>query len=515
MITTENATDKWSISLLIASLGSAILFDYLFYAKISGISIPLFLIITYGIFFYLFPKSFRIEKTFAWFLTIPTLLLSFTFVLYSSEEFTFFNTLLLLILYPIQLILLTKTNQHNWYKLAFYWEVISRCIQSTLHFIVPLKVVGAWFRGRNKEKETTASSVLGKVFIGLLFAVPLILFILGLLTSADLIFNQWINAIPDVFSSIELGYLPDHLALIIFVFFCIFAFLWSLHLPVEQEKRVQKTRNIQIDGIVMLTIFVLIDIVYLLFTSIQVSYLFGAAKRLLPEGVTYAVYATQGFNQLVTAAVLNILLVIIAIYWGQKNQRAIVRTMQVLLSLLTVCTIFILIAAFQKLALYESVYGFTYTRVLVHAFMILLSSLLIATLVKIWKNDLSLLKFYLVLSLTWYVILNYINIDHFIAKQNIAQYYEKKQKSEQKIEKTSYSRYNNDYVDIQYLSQLSYDVIPQLVALYKKEPTLRPYLETTLLNKKYNLARDTNHWQTFNFSKHKAKRMLEQLKLPN
>jgi hypothetical protein len=39
--------------------------------------------------------------------------------------------------------------------------------------------------------------------------------------------------------------------------------------------------------------------------------------------------------------------------------------------LLTVCTILILVSAYQKLALYESVYGFTLTRVLIQLFMIL------------------------------------------------------------------------------------------------------------------------------------------------
>jgi hypothetical protein len=62
----ENNTTKWSISSLIANLGSAVLFDYLFYGKILGVSVPLFLLLTYAIFFYLFPNSFRIEKTFAW-----------------------------------------------------------------------------------------------------------------------------------------------------------------------------------------------------------------------------------------------------------------------------------------------------------------------------------------------------------------------------------------------------------------------------------------------------------------
>jgi hypothetical protein len=503
---------KFSISLLLGSLLMGILFNYLFYDKTAGISFPIFWIGLYVFFYFLFRDILKFEKTFAWFLTIPNTLLILTFLFFSSEDFWILNAMLVIVLFIIQSILLTKTNKNSWYKLSFLGESFSKSMESIVNILVPFKIIGEWV---SKKSNKSAYGVIGKVVIGVLFSLPLIGIILLLLTSADSIFSHWMNEIPNVLGEIDLGDIPFRIFLILVIFFMIFTYFWSLKHPFKEAELLSletKKQPFRIDGIITLTILFLINLVYMLFTSIQVSYLFGAAKRLLPQGITYAEYATQGFYELVTVTILNIFIVILVIYLVQKTQPVIYRMIQILLSLLTACTSFILISAFQKLSLYVEVYGYTYTRILVHAFMILLLFLFVVALIKTWKNTISLMQIYVIVFLIWYIGLNYINIDHIIAKQNVERYFatEEKEKSKQTID-SSYDRYGyNDYIDVSYLNSLSYDAVPHLIKL-RKDPKLKPIIDKTLQNIEKKIDQESD-WQSFNLSKYRAKQAINNMK---
>jgi hypothetical protein len=506
-MTQPSKLTKLNVLLLCGSLFMGILFDYLFYDVTIGVSYLVFWIVFYVFFYLIFKEKIHFEKNFEWFLTSLILLLMATFVLFSNDDFNILNVLIIPLLVIVQTILLTKNNKHPWYKLSFLGETFNITMESVVNILVPFQMIREWIRSKSNK---SAYGVIGKVMIGIIFSLPLIGIIIVLLTSADLIFSHWINEIPSFFWKIDFGDIPFQIFLILFVSFVIFTFLWSLKYPLEVIKLPSletEKKSFQIDGIITLTILLLVNLVYLLFTAIQVSYLFGAAKQLLPTGVTYAEYATQGFNQLVIVTILNIFIVILVIYLVQKSQPLIYRTVQVLLSLLTACTAFILVSAFQKLSLYVEVYGYTYTRILVHAFMILLLSFFVVALVKTWKNKISLVKIFSIIFLLWYVTLNYISIDQIIAKQNIKRYFLTKQT----LPTTTYDdRYGySEYVDISYLNQLSYEAVPQLIKL-RSEPKLKPIIDYNLKLRKQQLDNEKD-WQSFNLSKYRAKQLLEKI----
>ncbi len=510
-MTETNQQHNKDFVLLFSCLLLGIVFDFLFFDKMIGISYPIFWFVLYGSFFYIFRDKIKFEKRFEWFLMIPILLLLLTFLLFSAQEFQALNTLIVPVLFVIQTILLTKNNKHPWYKTIFISELFLKIFRTIPNVKIPFKLINQSIK--SKTKNTTITT-LGKICIGLLISLPIVAVILGILTSADSIFNYWVSQIPDWFGDIDFGTIPGQLALILVVFFLLFIYLWSLLHPNQKEENVFITEEekdpMRIDGIISLTILLIIDLVYLLFTAIQVSYLFGKAKLLLPKGVTYAQYATQGFNQLVTVTVINILIVLAFIYLVKKAQPMIYRTVQILLSLLTFCTGFILFSAFFKLSLYEQVYGFTYTRILVHSFMILLLILFLVALIKTWKNGISLMKYYTVIVLIWYVTLNYINIDHIIAEQNVNRYLQNKIVFVSH-QTDSYDRYGEtDYVDISYLELLSYDVVPQLLKL-REDKNLKPTVDMQLKQMKHDLAQEKD-WQSFNLSKHRARQLLKNVK---
>lgn len=61
----------------------------------------------------------------------------------------------------------------------------------------------------------------------------------------------------------------------------------------RKERQDRKTK-IFTETTAMLTVTVLVAVLYVVFCGIQIIYLFGGGGE-LPEGVTYAEYARQGF----------------------------------------------------------------------------------------------------------------------------------------------------------------------------------------------------------------------------
>lgn len=119
--------------------------------------------------------------------------------------------------------------------------------------------------------------------------------------------------------------------------------------------------------------------------------------------------------------------------------------------------------------------------------------LLLVAFIKVWYEKLSLSKYYLIISLIAYKLLNFSNVDSFIANKNIDRYHE------------------TGKLDIYYLSNLSYDAVPQMVKLLPelkhRDPMTAVKLENKLFTYKNQLKR-WNHWQSFNFSIIKTKKLL-------
>jgi hypothetical protein len=255
------------------------------------------------------------------------------------------------------------------------------------------------------------------------------------------------------------------------------------------------TVNNRVDHVIAVTILSLINAIYVLFTLIQFSYLFGSFSFALPAHFTYAEYARRGFFELVVVTLINFSILLVIVSCTKKGGKAINKTIQLLESLLVFCTLVMLLSAFVRMFLYEQMYGYTYLRVLTHAFMIFLFGLFIVTLCRIWKENLRLYKFYLLAAIAALVIINYMNIDVLITKWNIDRY-----------EQTG-------KIDVNYLATLSDDAIPAMtVLLSAKDEPVAGQIENYLFERKRELAKKRS-WQSFNLSQYRAMRLLDRYDL--
>lgn len=497
----EGLAHKKAIYLLIGALALGLLFDLLFYRKPLGVSYPLYIVALYSFLFWNInwniKKKQRLKFNFTALLGISIIALSLTYFFFSNPIFQVLNFLMIPILLVAHTLLLTSNNRYKWFESQFLLDLLYGIFARPLgNCFKPFSLITAKVKRRaNWGKSTVA----GKVLVGLMITLPLLIVIIPLLASADDMFRYFIEQIPNLFKDINLGQFIPQFLIITIVTCLLFSYLWSLFYAKTTSTRINSDIRIPspgafLDPITVTTLLILIDALYVFFIAIQFSYLFGSLTDGLPQNFTYAQYARKGFFELVEVTLINLVILIGNMNFVKSSGRKIDKVVKVLNTTLVICTLIMLLSAHFRMSLYEEAYGFTYLRILTHTFMGYLFVLFAASLTKIWRQSIPLFKSFIVISIVSYTLLNYINVDQLIAKNNI-------------------ERYNKgNPIDISYLTTLSYDAFPQLLEFMNTTPDLKlvKQFEDGLNYKKSVLERVTP-WQSFNISKYNAKESLNVL----
>ncbi|MCJ7473143.1 MAG: DUF4173 domain-containing protein [Actinobacteria bacterium] len=484
--------EKKKYWLLLYGLIIGIVFDILFYNKTLGISYPIFIFLIIAVLTLIFLKTYSSLEKKAWIWVIPVILLSITFSIYSNQILKILNFIIVLYLVIMFAACMSKLNRADWADLRFLADFFKR-------IFVPLKYIHmpfiTFFR-MTEGKEGKRGRIATRVALGLIISVPLLAVIIWLLSSADIIFK-------DIFLNIPVSKIIKHFFVILAVSVYAICFFWSILKSFDEEKKPaylkMKWKKI-LDPVVLITIISLLNIVYTVFSVIQFTYLFWGESFVLPSSYTYAEYARRGFFELLAVSVINFIIILIAVSFIRKENRKVHLASKVLLSLLVGLTFVLLISAFYRMLIYEQAYGFTYRRIFVQAFMVLLFFLFIINIIYIWYAKLPIIKSYFVMTLMVYIILNFSNVDLIIARNNIDRYIETGQ------------------IDIEYLKGLSSDAICEMQRLInidlKSESTSgvrRQDIKDEVLvffnDKKIELDAQ-KHWQSFNISRYRASRIV-------
>lgn len=477
--------------MLIFALLFGLLSQYLFVGRALGLSVPLFVMGFYGLFFYAVKgriggfERWRGQLSSGWLLLVPIALLSLTYIWYANAFFRALNLLVLAALIVAQTMLLTRGGSQPWHRARFYGEMLSQwLVEPFAHLAVPFHSLGQlWKSG---DQPSPSRVLVRRIAAGLLLALPLLLVVIALLASADMIFLSWMNRIPELLhiSSIGDGIMRILLGGTIAVYS--FCYIWGLlfrKAPAASGMTAPPPPGprFAFDPVTAGTLLVSVNAVYILFVAIQFSYLFGAADGLLPAGTIYAEYARRGFAELVLVALINLGLLLGGLHCIRPAGTVGERVRKLLLSLLMGSTIVMLVSAYSRLALYEEAYGFTQTRLLVHGFMIFLGVLLLVALVRIWQLRFSLAKVYICTAIIAYLIMNFANLDALIAAKNV-----------ERFERTG-------NIDLYYLGTLSADAAPALIKLQDQHPELAE-LDGIVERWRAEALAD-RHWQSWNWAK--------------
>lgn len=486
-----NSTDKL---LLLGALALGILFSGLFYGNYPGISVPIIVIAFYALILSYTRPLLTKEAKFGWFLSIPVLMISLTFFLYGNEILHVLNLLALPMLILLQTLLITGVNSFKWDSPGIIADILycvfGRCLY---HAARPFRFVSSALRGK---KGYSGKNTAVKVLIGMFISLPLISVLILLLSSADMVFGELVKKLPVFFREINMGEFIGRTVAALIVFILSFSYTWSLGhgekldgiLPDGAGSKPPYERR-RWDQVTVITVTVAVDVLYIAFAAVQFVYLFGRSG--LPEGFTYAGYARRGFFELILVSLLNIGILACTLTYTKRCKRWTDIVLKILNSIMICCTFIMLYSAHYRMSLYENAYGFTFLRVMTHAFMVFLLILIIITLARVWFTRLPLLKPYIVVAVAAFTIINYINVDAIIAGNNIKRYYET----------------NN--IDMDYFRTLSNGIAADLTMLAKdKDPLVSSAARDMLEQRRKRLSAERS-WQSFNLTDYRAQRLLE------
>jgi hypothetical protein len=228
------------------------------------------------------------------------------------------------------------------------------------------------------EKRTTQ---VWPILRGVVIALPVIAIFASLLSSADPIFAK---RFEDLINLFKIDNLPEYIFRLVYILVLAYALAGTfLHAAQKSDEKVEeKTWVSPFLGFTESTIVLgSVVLLFIAFVVVQFQYFFGGQANIGIEGYTYSEYARRGFGELVAVAFFSLLLLLGLGAITRRETESQRRTFSLFGAGLVGLLIVMLIAAFQRLMLYEAAYGFSRLRTYTHVFMIWLALLLVAVVI--------------------------------------------------------------------------------------------------------------------------------------
>jgi len=492
-----------------------ILIDYLFYGKPIGISFFVFILI-FVIFSLILIKKFgeKLNKI-QYLLLIPAILFSAIVFLRSSGFLTFFNIIGTLFLLSLFFVLFSRENLSDFNFLKYFISPISFFLKS---FGKSAKFIEENI-GRFQAKKKFGSPEFYSVIRGIIISLPILAILIWLLSSADIVFQKYLEKIWKI--NIDPEVVLRILIVLVASYFFIGIFAKAFANEKYENSPLKNNQPKFLGSIESFVVLGLIELLFLVFILIQFFYLFGGKEYVwgIEEYITYSEYAKKGFGELIAVSIISFLLIYGIDKFGKRENLLQKRTFKISSSILVLEIFVIMASAFTRLSLYVDGYGYTLSRFLSFIFLFWLFFVFLSFLYKVFSEQ---KETHFIFSAFWLTILfwvgiNFLNPDAFIAKKNIERYNQGKQ------------------IDVNYLTRLSEDTIPEIVKIFeaigdekvKNDIANELYLNyNPLKNVPCNFIgepecrfipfqeslqkiKENQRWQSFNISKNKALKNLE------
>jgi cation transporter-like permease len=476
-----------ALYVILISLSLALIFNFLFFGKLIGISVFIFAAILLAALVLLGSRNQPHFQKSWWML----LLISFFALMPSIRANEFLNFLNICAILGLLMLLA--------HELAGTPAFLMRLRDYlALAVLVPLRMLG---------RALSTVSLIGhihsdikkrdmwlRVIKGTIMAVPVLIIFGVLFSQADLAFSQFLKG----FVSINISERTvQYFVLLLFAFVAALSFLSYIFFPRDTKPEVSPEKPVSVvqsgRGVEVLVFLGLISVLFLVFIGFQVTYLFGGEMNIINAGFTYAEYARRGFFELLAVAMLSLLVLLASEkYSGSEFKKD--KRFEIPALLLIAEVVIVIVSAFKRLSLYIDAYGLTLLRFYVAGFIMLLLALFILLAVKFAKSKREqFFTFGTLLSVAAILVaVNIINPDAFIARSNIEQYN------------------RTGKIDVSYIRELSADAEPGKIELYEKlEGEDKQTLRGLLQKEKENLQK-YNDWQSANLSRTRALKLLQE-----
>lgn len=189
--------------------------------------------------------------------------------------------------------------------------------------------------------------------------------------------------------------------------------------------------------------------VYVLFFISQWDYYISGFTGILPDGLSYADYARDGFFQLCKVSVINLIVIIIAMIFMQQKDSFGKNLLKAMSITYSIVTLILISTALSKMFMYISYYGLTQKRVYSTWLMSVIAIIFILLIIRQFVPSFKVVACSLCVCVVMFAGLAVANTDSLIAGYNV----------------NSYLDGSLDKVDIDALIELGDSAVPELVHL--------------------------------------------------
>lgn len=429
------------MKILIGALFLSLWQSLLFWKQDLGISVLLFTIPIIWITTKLLKGNIKNKK--ALLISIPIIVLSSTYFIFDNLTFYLINIVLVPILYLIMVIWAISDFQIK----SIIYKIILMIFEPLNYIGDVIRAVLKEFNPKEKDEQIGEKKEKNNIFKAVCFTGTIALIVIGLLCSAD---NEFAKIFSTIFKDINIfnvSELTGRIIIIIIAFFYFAGFFMNMLdkenglKEFEKDEKTEKKESYTIR--MMITV---LNLVYLVFCFTQIKVLFTE------QNIKYSEFARKGFFQLMIVSLINIAMILKANNKNLKETEKQEKYKKTMCIVMVIFTLIIIISAFARMTLYQQNYGYTRLRILVDYTLITEIILLIPTIIYILKNKIDLIKTYFVIIITMYCLVNFINIDKIIMKNNFNRYKE------------------TGYIDLNYIMEMNNsDLIEQLLELKDTE----------------------------------------------
>ncbi len=301
--------------------------------------------------------------------------------------------------------------------------------------------------GYFQKREGKSTKNIWYCVLGIAVALPLVAIVLALLGSADAVFRQFTEELLEGINGENIFNFLLRVGFLFLAAYLLTAFLCEHNLKDEVKEGWKG------EPVLAITVAGLLSVVYLLFSGIQILYLF-LGRMQLPEGYTYAEYAREGFFQLLAVSILNLVIVLLCLSFFKES-----RALRAVLTVMSFCTFIMIASSAMRMIIYIRYYYMTFQRILVLWALALLFVLFVGVVINIFQPKFPLFSYSMTVVTLLYLALSFSHPDYIIARINVAN----APHDTAVWEGNDFFESEEPYHDYAYLGTLSADAAPVLL----------------------------------------------------
>ena len=405
------------------------------------------LLFAFGV-FYLLRSKIRIKSSVIMFATVICIY-SFGLITNSNKSIQTLIFLFILASFPYWIYTAFGLNEKNMFGdnciLHALYSTFVLPIISTIYFFPAISVSNK----RNRSKKIIVGALWG--LLGLAIAI-IPTAIICMLLSYDQQFANIIRKVYDLPFNVVWEYIRDIFfgAIIATVLFgTLFGTKHQHKINNGKEKQLKQIKSHIMPRIMLCCAVTPILFIYVIFFISQWNYYVSAFTHILPENLTYAEYARDGFFELCLISAINAVLLLLFNLLIRNNGKAKDPIRTFYSSLIAIFTLILIATALSKMALYIGFFGLTQKRVYASWFMILLAVIFMFILLRQFVRRIKLISAIAISCIIAFGVITLPNVDAMIASYNV----------------NAYISGDLETVDVESISEYGVSAVPALVKL--------------------------------------------------